>query len=294
MWRAYVVAGLMAVGASAFAQTPAPKSPEVKTWSKVVYAQGVTGPLVADIYIPNGTGPFPGILFLHGGGWMNGNRYQMSKLIRDLALRGYVGFTIEYDVDPVHYPVSFQESLAALKYFREHAAEYHLDPTRVAVAGSSAGGELAALVALNPAGTTTPAAASPTAAQAPVQAAIILNGVLDLAALGDKSDMVTQYLGGPCTPMAEACKDASPVSHAHAGAPPFFVGHGTSDETVPFAQAEAFVAALRAKKVQVRFDTIQGGPHTYWVKDQFYAKNLEDVSSFLSLALRPRKTVPAP
>ena len=120
--------------------------------SDVTYTQGALGPLKADVYIPKGTGPFPGIVFIHGGGWKNGDRNQMIKLIKALAEDGYVGFTIEYDVDPVHFPASFHESLAAVKFFREHAAEYRLDPKRVGVAGSSAGGELAALVALDPEG----------------------------------------------------------------------------------------------------------------------------------------------
>lgn len=245
------------------------------TKSGVVYTQGVNGPLVADAYIPNGSGPFPGILFIHGGGWINGNRYQMAKMIKDLASQGYVGFTIEYDVDPVHYPASFDQSRAALRYFREHAADFNLDATRVAVAGSSAGGELAALVALDQ--------------DTKVQGAVILNGVLDLTALGDKNNMVTQYLGGPCSTMDEMCRDASPISHIHLGAPAFFVGHGTADETVPFVQADAFVTALRAAKVPVRFFTAKDGPHTYWMKEQFYSANLDGIKNFLSLTLRQHK-----
>ncbi|HEY0306730.1 MAG TPA: alpha/beta hydrolase [Acidobacteriaceae bacterium] len=262
------------------------------TKSSIPYTQGAAGPLKADAYIPNGTGPFPAILFIHGGGWINGDRYQMIKLIKELANQGYLAFTIDYDVDPVHYPASFNESLAALRYMRDHAAELRLDPTRIAVAGSSAGGELAALVALNPDGVTIPPSpASTSTTNTRVRAAIILNGVLDLTALGDKSHMVTEYLGGPCTSMAGTCKDASPLSHVRPGAPPFFVGHGTADETVPFTQAQAFVDALRAAKVQVRFFTAQGGPHTYWQKQQFYAQNLQDIESFLALALRPAKSV---
>jgi acetyl esterase/lipase len=271
---------LLAVAAITFSlsslHSQAPKPQEAAanyhTKSGIDYTQGANGPLKADAYIPNGTGPFPGIVFIHGGGWVNGSRYQMVKLIKDLANEGYVAFTIDYDVDPVHYPASYNQSLAAVRYFREHAADFNLDPSRVAVAGSSAGGELAALVALTP--------------DAKVQGAVILNGVLDLTALGDKSHMVTEYLGGACSALADACKSASPTSRVHAGAPPFFVGHGTADETVPFIQAEAFTAALRAVKVQVRFFTATGGPHTYWLKEQFYAQNLDDIKHFLALALR--------
>lgn len=271
------------LGAVTLGQSLQAQAPEVRnftTKSAIDYTQGVSGPLKADAYIPNGSGPFPAILYIHGGGWVNGTRYQMVKLIKDLANQGYAGFTIEYDLDPTPFPASLNESLAALTYMRDHAAELHIDPKRIAVAGSSAGGELAALVALSPQTRGADSKSIP-----PVQAAVILNGVLDLQALGDKSGMVTHYLGGPCTSLPDACKDASPQSHVHAGAPYFFVGHGTKDETVPFSQAEAFVGALREEKVQVRYFTADSGPHTYWLKEQFYTKNFADLSNFLALAL---------
>lgn len=263
--------------------------------TNITYTQGVNGPLKADAYIPMGKGPFPGIVFIHGGGWKNGNRNQMLKLIKALAEDGYVGFTIEYDLDPVPFPNSFHESLAAVKYFREHAAEFHLDPSRVAVAGSSAGGELAALVALNPSGAPLKDGEKPQEGNlGGVQAAVILNGVLDLTdeAKTHEAGMVAQYLGGPCEEKMSACKDASPVFHVHAGAPPMYVGHGTQDPTVPFAEAVAFTDALKAADVPVQFFQAEGAKHTFWADPRFYAANLEAVKEFLSAHLRAGEKAP--
>ena len=258
--------------------------------SDVTYTTGAQGPLKADVYIPKGTGPFPGIVFIHGGGWKNGNRNQMISLIKALAEDGYVGFTIEYDVDPVHFPASFHESLAAVKFFREHAAEYRLDPARVGVAGSSAGGELAALVALDPEGATfdnAPTAEEAKAgAQARVQAAVILNGALDLTDQGDSSTSVTDYLGAPCSSRPRDCKDASPLFHVHGGAPPFYVGHGTVDQSVPFAEAVAFTNSLKAANVPVQFFQAEGGKHTFWADPRFYATNLGGIKKFLGVHLK--------
>ncbi len=258
--------------------------------SDVTYTTGAVGPLKADVYIPKGAGPFPGIVFIHGGGWKNGDRNQMVKLIGALAEDGYVGFTIEYDVDPVHFPASFHESLAAVRFFKAHAVEYHLDPARVGVAGSSAGGELAALVALDPEGSTFDNA--PTAEQAKageqarVQAAVILNGALDLTTQGDSSQSVTDYLGGTCSSRPRDCKDASPQFHVHAGAPSFYVGHGTVDQSVPFAQAVAFTKALEAANVPMQFFQAQNGKHTFWADPQFFAGNLQAIKTFLDFHLR--------
>lgn len=259
--------------------------------SDVTYTTGALGPLKADVFIPRGDGPFPGIVFIHGGGWKNGDRHQMIKLIQALAEDGYVGFTIDYDVDPVHFPASFHESLAAVKFFREHAAEYRLDPARVAVAGSSAGGELAALVALDPEGAAfdnAPAAQDlKLGSSSRVQAAVILNGVLDLTSQDkNESTTVADYLGGPCSSRPRDCKDASPLFHVHAGAPPFYVGHGTADQSVPFAEAVAFTDALKAANVPVKFFQAEGGKHTFWADPRFYADNLESIQAFLGLHLK--------
>lgn len=260
--------------------------------SRVVYTNGAHGPLLADVYIPMKEGVHPGIVFIHGGGWKNGNRHQMIKLIKALAEDGYVCFTIEYDVDPVPFPASFHESLAAVKFFRDHAAQYHLDPARVAVAGSSAGGELAALVALNPSGLPLGTGLAKYEAQAgsasAVQAGVILNGVLDLTDMArtHEAGMITAYLGGTCEAKMDACKDASPVFHVHPGAPPMYVGHGTADQTVPFAEAVAFTNALKAARVPVRFFQAEGGRHTFWADPRFYTENLEAIKEFLSIHLR--------
>jgi len=283
---------LGAVG-MALAQTPATTGTAADVGytitSDVTYTTGANGPLQADAYIPEGAGPFPGIVFIHGGGWKNGNRSQMVKLIEALAADGYVGFTIEYDVDPVPFPTSFHESLAAVRYFRRHAAEFHLDAAHIAVAGSSAGGELAALVALDPEGAALGDARTQRGPHdADVQAALILNGALDLTDLGNGigTASVTAYLGGTCAAMVQACKDASPVMHVHAGAPPFYVGHGTADQSVPFAEAVAFTDALKAAQVPVKFFQAQGGRHTYWADPRFFADNLADMKAFLDEHLR--------
>lgn len=258
--------------------------------SDVTYTTGANGPLKADVYIPHGDGPFAGIVFIHGGGWKNGNRNQMISLIKALTESGYVGFTIEYDVDPVHFPASFHESLAAVKFFREHAAEYHVDPERIAVAGSSAGGELAALVALDPEGVDfdqPPTAAKHSISPSRVRAAVILNGVLDLTAQDEGlSSSVADYLGGPCAERERDCKNASPLFHVQAGAPAFYVGHGTADQIVPFSEAVAFTDALKRANVPVEFFKAEGGKHTYWADPRFYAANLDGIKAFLALHLR--------
>jgi acetyl esterase/lipase len=265
-------------------QTPAPvgENPPVEenftVTSDVTYTQGMNGPLKADVYIPMSPGLHPGIVFIHGGGWTSGDRNQLIKVIKAMADAGYVGFTIDYDLGKSTFPGALNESLAAVRFFRAHAAEYHLDPFRIAVAGSSAGGELAALVGLSQQDTASH-----------VEAALIFNGALDLTMSASKPPQpssVTTYLGGECTSMMDACKAASPQYQIHAGAPPFYVGHGDQDQSVPFAQAVAFTNALEAAGVPVEFFQATGGKHTYWADPRFYSANLDAIKAFLAKHLK--------
>ncbi len=228
-----------------------------------------------DLFLPAGAGPFPVVLYLHGGSWRSGGRGNFDKLGRDLAAKGYAGFSINYDLRPHSFPTSWNEARTALEFLQAHAAEYHIDTRQMIVAGTSAGGELAALLALAPEG---PAGASDGKAL-PVEAAVILNGVFNLH--GDYH-VIHRYLGGTCDVVPKVCTDASPDDHVHAGAPPFFVGHGTADHVVAYGEAQEFIGRLKQAGVPVTPFVADAGPHMYWEKKSFYAANLAAVASFLA------------
>ncbi len=239
-----------------------------KVTKDIAYTTDASGTQAGDLYQPVGPGPFPVILYLHGGSWRSGNKDNFAKLAPDLAAQGYAGFAVNYDLHPHAWPLAFEETESAIRFLRAHAAEYHLDPDRIVVTGTSAGGQLAALAALTPKG-----------ADTRVVAAIELNGVYDLHG---SYGVIKRYLGVSCGDQPPVCDAASPISQVHAGAPPFFMGHGTSDHVVPYAAAQAFTAALRqAGDTVVPFDA-NGGPHMYWEKKTFYADNLAAVLKFLS------------
>lgn len=231
----------------------------------LAYSTDASGSYKSDLYRPAGEGPFPAIVFIHGGSWRSGNKSNFSSLAKDLAARGYVGLSIDYDLKPHSWPLSLAEATAAVGFLRDHAREYHVDPARVLVAGESAGGEIAALVAMDPANH--------------IAGAIMLNGVYDLTG---NYGVIKRYLGGPCGEIGTVCRDASPMTHIRAGAPPFFVGHGTSDYTVPFASAQLFASEMKAAGNRVTFYPVKGAPHSYWSKRKYYADNLAAVEAFLA------------
>jgi acetyl esterase/lipase len=253
-----------------------------KVTKDLTYTTNAEDPQRGDLYQPTGNGPFPAIVYIHGGSWRSGDKSIYQKLATDLAASGYAGFSIDYDLHPHSFPISFEEAQAAVRFLRKHAAEYRIDPNQIVVAGDSAGGQLAALVALAPQGPGTPKNPTPDETSAAVSAGIILNGVFRLTT---DYYVIARYLGIKCQAQPAICKDASPFDHIHPGAPPFFVGHGTSDHTVPYSEAELFVHALQDQHIPVVTYVATGGPHEYWKKSEFYAPNLALLKTFLSTTL---------
>jgi len=252
--------------AAAFCLLPAHAQQVTKD---IPYTAGPEDPQAGDLYEPTGPGPFPVIVYIHGGSWRSGNKSEFHALAADLAAQGYAGFSINYDLHPHSFPTSFQEAQTAVRFLRKHAVEYHIDPNQIVIAGESAGGQIAL------------ESGDPSAA---VSAAIIFNGAYRLS---PSFHVVARYLGVKHEKKQRVIKDASPFSQIHPGAPPFFVGHGTADHIVPYSEAQLFVHALQEQHVPVTTYVATGGHHSYWKKSKFYAPNLAAVKTFLVATLHP-------
>jgi triacylglycerol lipase len=113
----------------------------------VTYVQRDAGPLKADIYVPKGEGPFPGVLVVHGGAWAIGTREQLAGAALFLAEHGYTAVSIEYRLAPQDkWPAQIYDCAAAVRWMREHASQYKIDPNKIGGFGYSAGGHLVALL----------------------------------------------------------------------------------------------------------------------------------------------------
>jgi acetyl esterase/lipase len=200
-----------------------------------------------DLYLPATDAPAPVVVFFHSGGWVGGTRtYAPQSLLRQVA-RGYAVVSADYRLAPaVTFPVPLQDAKTAIRWVKAHAAEYNFRADKVFVAGASAGGHLAAMVAL------TPGLFEPTDLPADlakqnsrVVGAMSEVGPLDLAALNERvgtwgPGLVAQFLGcpapapdepAPCT--ADQMAAASPTTYVTRSAPPMFLGYGSLDALVP-------------------------------------------------------------
>ena len=192
----------------------------------------------------------PVVLYFHGGAWVMGDkREQGIPMLEHLAERGFVCVTANYALSPkARWPRHVLDCKLALAWVKRHIAEYGGDPDLVFLSGGSAGGHLAALVAL----TANDPAWQPgfEDEDTTVAACIPLYGVYDFV---DPEKIGNANL----TPIlerrvfeqgaAEAFAAASPISRVSESAPPFLVVHGRNDVLVPVQSARAFVAALRAR-----------------------------------------------
>jgi acetyl esterase len=108
------------------------------------------GTIPVRVYTPEGTGPFPVLVYFHGGGWVIGSIDTIDAPCRSLANRsGCVVVSVEYRLAPEHkFPAGPEDCYAATRYVAQNAAEFNVDPQRLAIGGDSAGGNLAAAVAL--------------------------------------------------------------------------------------------------------------------------------------------------
>ncbi len=271
--------------AKAQAQAPATSATPSIT-RNIPYATDPTGTYLADLYTPAGPGPFPAIVLIHGGSWRSGRKTELRKLAADLAAKGYLCFSIDYDTHPRSFPISWQESRDAVSFLRAHTAQYHLDPQRIAALGTSAGGQLAALLAVAPQGPDIPATGTSPDPHAliPIQAAVLFNGGYNLH---PNAYLLRRYLGGRCSVIPQICDDASPDNHIAPGAPPIFVGHGTHDHLIPYSQATDFVALLQKTGDPVTPFAATGAGHSYWRSKKWYVRNLDAAESFLATAMPP-------
>jgi len=213
-------------------------------------------PLLFDAAIPDGKGPHPGVIIVHGGGWIGGHRqYSVEPLFQPLTKAGFAWFSISYRLatDLLQFGVAVDDVQTAIEFVRKHAVEYNVDPERIAVLGESAGAHLASLAVER-----TPKSVAAIVAMYPPTDLVSLardspsvpDSIRQLVRVAGMEQFITGYL-----------RDMSPIAHVSANLPPFLLVHGTADGIVPYAQSEHMLAKLRSAGVSAELITVEGGGH---------------------------------
>lgn len=212
-------------------------------------------PLLADIYRPEGTGPFPSVLLIHGGAWKRGDRAQVKGLAERIAARGYLVMNTTYRLVPRYtWPAQLHDVQQALRWMRNDGPAYGVDPKRIASFGYSAGGHLSALLGH--------AADDPVIGDpATAVKAIVAGGTPSNLNLYEGGYLVPNFIGGSREEKPEAFTQASPVTYITKGDPPVFQYHATLDDYVPFEQATRYRAALDEAGIANELFVIRGHGH---------------------------------
>lgn len=211
---------------------------------------GWPAPQQADVYVPQGSGPFPAVVVVHGGGWDRRDRSDMDSISEKLAQRGYVAVNIGYRLAPAFlYPAPLEDVRAAIRWVRASAASLRVDPRRIGGWGYSAGAHLVALAAMRDG-----------APDEALQAVVAGGTPADLPHY-PHSPIITKFIGKPFADARATWIEASPVSHVDARDPPVFQYHGRSDQLVYVEDAYTFRAALDRAGVANELYEIRGAGH---------------------------------
>lgn len=226
-------------------------------FNDVEYARPDGMSLRFDAAIPPGPGPFPAAVIVHGGAWVRGDkRIDVAPLFEPLADAGIAWFSISYRLvtDPMQFGTAIDDVEDAVRYLKAHAAEYRIDPNRMALVGESAGGQLAAMAALN-------------APDLGIKAVVALYTPTDLVALAKSSKLTPEAIraamrGTPWEGLIVArLTELSPIEHVHRGMPPFLFIHGTADTLVPFEQSSRMCERMKSAGASCEVYPVPGAGH---------------------------------
>jgi acetyl esterase/lipase len=253
-----------------------------------VYVQRDSGPLKADVYVPEGEGPFPGVLVVHGGAWRMGTRGQLSGVAQLLAKHGMTAVAISYRLAPEYkFPAQIEDCKAAVRWMRTNASKLKINPERIGGYGYSAGAHLVSLL-----GTTDPKdglEGIPDVSHAPstrLQCVAAGGTPCDLRPIPADVDGLSFFLGGSPRTCPEKYRLASPAAFVTPDDPPMFFFHGEKDRLVPLNSPEHMRQELAKAGVEADLYIVPNLGHTAAGMDR---RAIDRAIAFLMEHLKPQE-----
>ena len=262
-----------------------PDGVEVK--SALVYAKYGPREMHLDLYLPaKGDGPFPAVVYVHGGGWRNGNRNAFRRQAAHMATQGFVGACIEYRLSGEEkWPAAIYDAKAAVRWMRANARTYRIDPERIGAAGGSAGGHLVALLGTTAGQPDLEGGGGNSGVSSAVRAVAAFNPAVDLVMFGKRvpdnaSNAVALFLGALYTEKPALWDKASPTLHVTPKSAAFLFLHGDADKTVPYQQSVEMRDKLKAAGVRAELFTAEGAGHGFFNRSPWFEPTLQRMEQF--------------
>ena len=240
----------------------------------VVYATVGERKLVLDLYLPEKVSKaLPLVVWIHGGGWRNGSKDGAGSRLEPLLRNGYAGASIGYRLSgEAIFPAAIADCKGAIRYLRANAEKLGVDPERIGVWGSSAGGHLVSLLGTSGGVDKWGEHRAHIKVSARVQAVCNWFGPSDFLRMNDFPGRIDHdsprspeslFIGGPIQRNKTKVAEANPITYASSDDPPFLHMHGDNDQSVPFNQSELLHAALKQKGVKTELYRVRNGGHGF-------------------------------
>ncbi|WP_235922896.1 alpha/beta hydrolase [Rugamonas aquatica] len=258
-----------------------------------VYAQYGDRCLKLDLYLPLAARAdvgMPVVVLVHGGGWRAGFRAEFAPMAVRLAQRGYAAVTVSYRLSgEAPYPAAIHDVRAAVRWVRGHAGQYRLDPRRIALAGGSAGGQIASLAGVTGHLDRFDPGAADSAVSSAVQAVVNIDGLSEFtteAALKYEDDPRKQpsaagaWFGGRYAEKSALWAEASPIRYVRPGMPPMlFIASAQARFS---AGREEMAARMAQAGVASSTLVLPDTPHSFWLFDPWLQPAVDAVVAFLN------------
>lgn len=266
-------------------------SDKIVAKENITYKKFKNKRLKLDIYFPNNTTTksYPAVLLIHGGGWLTGSKENERVMAQHLALNGYVAVTASYRLGlEAPYPAAVIDLKDAIRWMRKHTKKYHINSSKVAVLGASAGGQLATLIGVTP--NVSIYKSNSTVSDA-VQAIVNIDGIVSFIhpeaaaeSKPGKKSMAGIWLNGEKEDNFKKWKEASPLEYVDEHTPPaLFIN---SAQPRFHAGRDDMMTLLNKFGIYTEMHTIPDSPHSFWLMHPWFDKSLDYVVNFLGYVFR--------
>ena len=261
--------------------------------NNVVYATLPNTPygkreLHLDLFRPKKSGKYPALILVHGGGWRSGNKTLEVPMAQQIASRGYVTACVEYRLSPeALYPSAVHDLKAAIRFLRANAKKYNIDPDRIAITGTSAGGQLAALIGTTGEVKKFEGDEGNNTVSSKVQAVIDMDGILDFTDPNesakdtnpDKRSAGAYWFGATFKEAPEKWIEASAMTYAGKSTPPILFVNSALPRF--HAGRDSVITILNKYGIYSEVHTIPGTPHPFWLFHPWFEPTVAYMVAFL-------------
>ncbi|MRX69423.1 Acetyl esterase/lipase [Flavobacterium resistens] len=257
------------------------KDNNISQINDLVYNQIAKRDLHLDAYFYTSKKANPAIIMIHGGGWRSGNKSQMQIMAQEIAAKGYSCFPVEYRLSlEAKYPEAIYDVKNAIKFIKDNAKKFHVDPNKIAVLGCSSGGQMATLIGTTNNNTAFEDSIFKSKSSSKVNAIIDVDGILAFKhPESQEGEMASFWLKGTYEDNPENWKNASALTHTDKNTPPVLFINSSFDRF--HAGRDDMIAILNQNKIYNEVKTIKDSPHSFWFFQPWFDEMMNYTIPFL-------------